>query len=91
MSQQSFTRPHPQAEACPTCGRPNIPPPERKQWEAKPGELSEFTLPLGKHKGRKLVEVFREAPDYVKWLAESLSDGTVKRRANEVLALQAKP
>lgn len=45
----------------------------------------EFAMPFGKHKGKKLSDLVKENPDYVRWLAENIKDGNVKTRAIEVL------
>ena len=38
----------------------------------------EFIVPLGKYKGRKLIDVFEEDPDYCKWMRENIEREPLK-------------
>ena len=40
--------------------------------------LDDYEVPVGKYKGRKLVEVFALDPDYVKWMRDNIDRQPLK-------------
>jgi hypothetical protein len=82
--------------------RPQEPqePPRPQQWRQQqparqyhaspqpwtPQRARDFVLPIGKHRGKTLDEVYRQHPDYLRWLAENVGRG-VGRAAQNYLAL----
>ncbi|MFZ5965655.1 MAG: hypothetical protein ACOYVK_00555 [Bacillota bacterium] len=48
-------------------------------------EVQNMRLTFGKHRGKTLLEVFEQAPDYIEWLAEKAADPTVRKAATELL------
>ena len=47
-------------------------------------ELGEFKMPMGKHIGKTLDEIYEEAPDYLEWAVKNLT-GNIQRRIEEFL------
>jgi len=46
--------------------------------------IEEFTIPIGKYKGRKILEIKKIDPAYLKWAADTVC-GTFQKRAQEAL------
>ena len=49
-----------------------------------PQPIENFTIPIGKYKGRKILEIKKTDPAYLKWASETVI-GTLQKRAKEAL------
>lgn len=49
-------------------------------------EAEAVKLGFGKHKGKTLGQIFKEAPDYIEWLADNANDAKIKAAAMMILA-----
>lgn len=48
--------------------------------------LDDFTIPMGKYRGRKLVEVFLLDPDYVRWMRDNIDRQPLKAMVEKLYA-----
>lgn len=51
-------------------------------------EAENLKLGFGKHKGKTLGQILKEAPDYIEWLAENANDAKIKAAADMLLIKQ---
>lgn len=52
-------------------------------------EAEAVKLGFGKHKGKTLGQIFKEAPDYIEWLADNANDAKIKTAAVIIISLKA--
>jgi len=61
-------------------------------FEAEPpSTLAEPVLQFGKYKGRTMLDVFGEDPNYVKWCAENITDPRIKAAAKNIVEAAKSP
>jgi ribosomal protein L7/L12 len=59
---------------------------EKEQLDnLKPEEVGNIKVTFGKHKGKTLGEVLKEAPDYITWLAENAKEAVMKKACEQLL------
>lgn len=65
---------------------------EKEQLEnMKPEEVGNMKVTFGKHKGKTLGEILKEAPDYIEWLAQNAKEAVMKKACEQLLQQGNKP
>lgn len=52
-------------------------------------EAETLKLGFGKHKGKTLGQIYKEAPDYIEWLADNANDAKIKTAAVIIISQKA--
>lgn len=48
-------------------------------------DIEKFVMPFGKHRGKTLLGIYNESPDYIEWLAENSNNDDIRNAAIKVL------
>ena len=51
-------------------------------------ELNNYIIPIGKYKGRKLIEIFREDPSYCQWMRGSIEREPLKSMVEKLYGVE---
>lgn len=51
---------------------------KRVLGQEDPAPIEDYEIPIGKYRGRKLVEIFNEDPDYCRWMRENIERQPLK-------------
>jgi len=51
------------------------------------GKFEDFSLWFGKHKGKTLMQIYKEEPSYLDWIYANVAKDSMKKKIEEVLKI----